>query len=243
MPKSMNACIRQLKEAEEIKERSWEGHLSQQGGDCPYWRRRFFRLNGTKLTAYHEATHQPRATINLAKASKLIDDRSALTQPSSSKNGGRRKSAFAEEEEGYMFVEEGFRIRFANGEVIDFYADNAEQKEGWMKVLSETVGKDASGSKAWTEMVLEKERKEKNQAPQLAQAKALREHANANAGQRRPRSQPQPNERASSKSAPSSPQKWNQREAQQPPPPIEKSPRHASPRRTARRDQVRSMIF
>lgn len=35
MPKSMNACIRQLKEAEEIKERSWEGHLSQQGGDCP----------------------------------------------------------------------------------------------------------------------------------------------------------------------------------------------------------------
>jgi len=144
-----------------------------------------------------------------------------------------------------MFVEEGFRIRFANGEVIDFYADNAEQKEGWMKVLSETVGKDASGSKAWTEMVLEKERKEKNQAPQLAQAKAkaLREHANVNAGQHRPRSQPQPNERASSKSAPSSPQKWNQREAQQPPPPIEKSPRHASPRRAARRDQVRSMIF
>ena len=142
-----------------------------------------------------------------------------------------------------MFVEEGFRIRFANGEVIDFYADNAEQKEGWMKVLSETVGKDAGGSKAWTEMVLEKERKEKNQAPQSAQAKALREHANANAGQHRPRSQPQPNERASSKSAPSSPQKWNQREAQQPPPPIEKSPRHASPRRPARRDQVRSMIF
>ena len=35
MPKSMNACIRELKEAEEIKERSWEGHLSQQGGDCP----------------------------------------------------------------------------------------------------------------------------------------------------------------------------------------------------------------
>ncbi|OCL13248.1 DUF1709-domain-containing protein [Glonium stellatum] len=240
MPKSMNACIRELKEAEETKERSWEGHLSQQGGDCPYWRRRFFRLNGTKLTAYHESTRQPRATINLAKASKLIDDRSALTEPSSSKNGGRRKSAFAEEEEGYMFVEEGFRIRFANGEVIDFYADNAEQKAGWMKVLSETVGKDVGGTKAWTEMVLEKERKEKNQAPQLAQAKALREQG----GQHRPRSQPQPNERASSKSAPSSPQKWSQREAQQPPPPpIEKDLRHTSPRRTARRDQVRSMIF
>jgi hypothetical protein len=35
MPKSMNACIRELKEAEEVKDKTWEGHLSQQGGDCP----------------------------------------------------------------------------------------------------------------------------------------------------------------------------------------------------------------
>lgn len=35
MPKSMNACIREMKEAEESKGRIWEGHLSQQGGDCP----------------------------------------------------------------------------------------------------------------------------------------------------------------------------------------------------------------
>ena len=35
MPKSMNACIRELKEAENAKPGHWEGHLSQQGGDCP----------------------------------------------------------------------------------------------------------------------------------------------------------------------------------------------------------------
>ena len=35
MPKSMNACIRDLKEAELAFTRSWEGCLSQQGGDCP----------------------------------------------------------------------------------------------------------------------------------------------------------------------------------------------------------------
>jgi hypothetical protein len=35
MPKSMNACIRELKAAEERLSRNWEGHLSQQGGDCP----------------------------------------------------------------------------------------------------------------------------------------------------------------------------------------------------------------
>lgn len=35
MPKSMNACIRELREAETVKDKQWEGHLSQQGGDCP----------------------------------------------------------------------------------------------------------------------------------------------------------------------------------------------------------------
>ncbi|GAD93124.1 GTP binding protein (Bud4), putative [Paecilomyces variotii No. 5] len=163
MPKSMNACIREMREAENTAARSYEGFLSQQGGDCPYWRRRFFRLQGSKLTAYHETTRQPRATINLAKAAKLIDDKSSLTQKeTSTKGGGRRKSAFAEEEEGYMFVEEGFRIRFANGEVIDFYADSASDKEAWMRVLAETVGKGQSAgngpTKAWTELVLKREK-------------------------------------------------------------------------------------
>ena len=35
MPKSMNSCIRAMKEAEETRGRSFEGFLSQQGGDCP----------------------------------------------------------------------------------------------------------------------------------------------------------------------------------------------------------------
>jgi hypothetical protein len=48
MPKSMNACIRELKEAEEIKAKSWEGVLSQQGGDCPVSSPRT-TLNFTKL--------------------------------------------------------------------------------------------------------------------------------------------------------------------------------------------------
>ncbi|KAI1504173.1 cell division protein anillin-domain-containing protein [Biscogniauxia marginata] len=167
MPKSMNSCIRELKAAEERQSRNWEGHLSQQGGDCPYWRRRYFKLVGTKLTAYHEATRQPRATINLSNAKRLIDDRRALTSPETTgRNGKRRRSAFAEEEEGYMFVEEGFRIRFNNGEVIDFYADTPEDKEGWMKVLSDVIGRGSddddglSGTatrRKWCELVLKRE--------------------------------------------------------------------------------------
>ena len=119
-----------------------------------HWRRRFFRLQGPRLTAYHEHTHQKRAVVNLAKASRLVDDKTSLvanptTTTSSSSpaksGGGRRKSAFAEEDEGYAYVEEGFRIRFANGETIDFYADSAEEKEGWMGALSQVIGKSAAG--------------------------------------------------------------------------------------------------
>ncbi|KAJ0118467.1 hypothetical protein J7T55_009250 [Diaporthe amygdali] len=147
MPKSMNSCIREMKAAEERRSRNWEGNLSQQGGDCPYWRRRYFKLVGTKLTAYHEATRQPRATINLANAKRLIDDRRALTEKETTgKNGKRRRSAFAEEEEAYMFVEEGFRVRFNNGEIIDFYADSPEDKEGWLKVLADVIGRDNFGN-------------------------------------------------------------------------------------------------
>ncbi|KAJ4424336.1 Bud site selection protein bud4 [Gnomoniopsis sp. IMI 355080] len=170
MPRSMNSCIREMKAAEERRSRNWEGALSQQGGDCPFWRRRYFKLAGTKLTAYHEATRQPRATINLANAKRLIDDRRALTEKETTgKNGKRRRSAFASDEEGYMFVEEGFRIRFNNGEVIDFYADNAEDKDGWMKALTDVVGRDSLGSDddtihggsrnkgKWCEIVLKRE--------------------------------------------------------------------------------------
>ena len=57
-----------------------------------------------------------------------------------------------------MFVEEGFRIRFANGEVIDFYADSAEEKRGWQKILSETIGH-VPDSRGWCQVILAKETK------------------------------------------------------------------------------------
>ncbi|EKG10875.1 hypothetical protein MPH_11877 [Macrophomina phaseolina MS6] len=236
MPKSMNACIREMKEAEETKGRTYEGHLSQQGGDCPYWRRRFFRLSGTKLTAYHETTRQPRATINLAKASKLIDDRTALVQH---KVGGRRKSGFAEEDEGYAFVEEGFRIRFGNGETIDFYADSAEQKEGWMQVLSEVVGKTAvsSSARAWTELVFQKEKAER--AAMRAQAQQAGASQQDNQESRFDPTRPGISDRETTNSASEGAKRYHRR-SEVPPPPVDKSPRHQT---NSRRGEVKSMIF
>ncbi|KAL9076529.1 MAG: hypothetical protein Q9161_000861 [Pseudevernia consocians] len=231
MPKSMNACIRELREAESATPKKWEGNLSQQGGDCPYWRRRFFTLDGSKFTAYHEVTRQPRATINLAKASKLIDDKSALMRNDvPAKGKGRRKSAFAEEEEGYMFVEEGFRIRFANGETIDFYADSAVEKDSWMKVLSEVVGKDTTKPKSWTDLVLAKQRAAVSRADQAKQGQMTTSSGSAK-------------QAAPMRSAPPTPAKHFSHPNVAPPTP-DKSPRRSDiGSRTADRAKTRSMIF
>ncbi|CAO1603460.1 Bud site selection protein bud4 [Xanthoria calcicola] len=234
MPKSMNACIRELKEAESSSSKKWEGHLSQQGGDCPFWRRRFFTLDGSKFTAYHEATRQPRATINLSKASKLIDDKSSLIQKdASSKSGGRRKSAFAEEEEGYMFVEEGFRIRFANGETIDFYADSAAAKDDWMKVLSEVVGMDLSKPKSWTDIIMAKQRAAASK-PARADPQSPSKAAQAS-----------PTKAAPTRSAPPTPAKPAPSKTFVPAP-VAKDAKHVAPTGQRRPDaaaKTRSMIF
>lgn len=176
-----------------------------------------------------------------------MDDKSALQQPSATKSGGRRKSGFAEDEEGYMFVEEGFRIRFANGEVIDFYADSRDQKEAWMKVLSETVGKDIAQNKGWAAMVLEKERKERKERAQLGSPTSNSNvdrpvHARTQSHDvhsPRPNASPVKGHARTQSHAPAPPLK-DMRMSHAPPP----RPRtQESAAKSGRRDQVRSMIF
>ena len=147
-----------------------------------------------------------------------------MQKEASGKGGGRRKSAFAEEEEGYMFVEEGFRIRFANGETIDFYADSAAEKDGWMKVLADVVGKDTNKSKQWTDLVLAKHRVTSSQT--------------AHADQQPPKSAP-------NRPAPPTPAKSDARRSYAPPP-VEKDPRHSmieARRANNASKKTKSMIF
>ena len=87
-----------------------------------------------------------------------------------------------------MFVEEGFRVRFGNGEVIDFYADSTTDKEAWMRVLSEVVGKDHKSSKSWTEVVLKRERSRAAMAAKAApNSTAMKSAPNTPAGMRHSR--------------------------------------------------------
>ncbi|ORY84824.1 hypothetical protein BCR37DRAFT_334645, partial [Protomyces lactucae-debilis] len=160
LPTSLGQAVRDMRDAAWHTTQSCTGFLSQQGGDCPYWRRRQFKLVGSKLTAYHSSTGHIRATINVAKATHVTSDAAALTEPDVVVGKGdrqtRRKSGFAEREEGHLYVAEGFRLRFANGEVIDFYADNAEEKQRWLEALTVVVEQPPI-LKAWSKRILEAE--------------------------------------------------------------------------------------
>lgn len=162
-----------------------------------------------------------------------------------------------------MFVEDGFRIRFANGEVIDFYADNHQDKEGWMAVLSKTVGKDANKASKWCEMVLARDRMEVSVPP----AKTTTQQIVATE-KREPIAPPRTSS-AVARSAPTSPVKQTspvkpKREAPELPmmrggrqSPMmrgalessmarsnkESTKRQVHPRTSAKRQQVRSMMF
>jgi hypothetical protein len=199
-----------------------------------YWRRRFFRLSGLNLIAFHETTRQPRTKISLARATKIIDDKTTLLKSDGGKGGkGRRKSAFADEDQAYMFVEEGFRIRFANGEAIDFYADSTPEKNEWMTALAGLIGKDAPAANTWCDVVLRRERVLKERADQATKP--------------RPRSQGQaerPPVATTTQSMPSSPVKGRSAGAmngpQGRPGDVVKRP---PGRLSAKRHQIRSMIF
>lgn len=222
------------------------------------------------MTAYHEHTHQKRAVINLTKASRLVDDKRTLVADPSSptkSSKGRRKSAFAEEDEGYQYVEEGFRIRFANGETIDFYADNRAQKELWMGVLSQVIGKPDQGHKAatWTDLVLAREKAESAKLPSSSDAWTSASAASSPVkgdgvdirdftkpppsaqrqnSYRKPVSTPRP----ASKSAPNSPLKGQQTRSAPAPPQATLGARPKTPPMKPRtghrsREAVKSMIF
>jgi len=152
-----------------------------------------------------------------------------MRNDASPKKGGRRKSAFAEEEDGYMFVEEGFRMRFANGETIDFYADSAAEKDGWMKVLADVVGKDISKPKSWTDLVMAKQRATVSRSAQSQQSPTKGHSAKQALPNRM--APPTPSKHAPHSSVPLMP---------------EKSPRRSNADQIAQRREAvktRSMIF
>lgn len=147
LPKSIEACMADLRIAKWYNTILLEGFLSQSGADCKLGsKRRYFILKGPKLIAHHEFTMQGKLSIDLKKAVLLY---SSQTQN-------------REEETGEIFGEENFRIKFSNGDYIDFSSQESQVIQQWVSVLKGIIGS-VPKLQPWTESL----EKQSNSTPRL----------------------------------------------------------------------------
>ncbi|KTW29229.1 hypothetical protein T552_01185 [Pneumocystis carinii B80] len=171
MPKSLSACVKDIKNAEWVSKLHYEGFLIQHGGDCLYRKRRYFRLSGLKLTSYHESSKSIRSNINLAKVKTILNDQQLsidskkMTRAVHTENN--KQSSTLEGDNDYVLTQNGFCIKFFNGEIINFYADSEDEKARWVRVLDAVIKK-ANQVKPWCLYVLQKQKAMKRFPPKSA---------------------------------------------------------------------------
>ncbi|KAJ1722734.1 Bud site selection protein bud4 [Coemansia erecta] len=91
LPKTLTDCEMAMEVCNFHNRTLNSGYMSQRGGDTRFWRRRYFRLIGGFLFAYHEDTKEPRCFIDLNDATRVVDhqnERSRRQAPTSPMIGG-----------------------------------------------------------------------------------------------------------------------------------------------------------
>ncbi|KAI3646916.1 hypothetical protein MP228_007137 [Amoeboaphelidium protococcarum] len=119
VPATMSEAVAWMQQCQWHSTEWYEGFLNQEGGDIKFWRRRFFKLVGAQLQAHHEFTREYRTTIDLTQV-VAIEDRP-----------GR--------EYEMMSMSNQFRLVFKHGEVIDFYAENKQEHDMWIRMLQRVL--------------------------------------------------------------------------------------------------------
>lgn len=144
LPSSIKYAYERLDDLKSEKRVSLSGYMHQEGGDCEVWKKRWFVLKGTSLVAHSEYSHKTRANINLAKVAEVIYVDKDDTQRSSSNYRN-----FSD----ILLMENAFKIRFANGEVIDFGAANKTEKLQWIKAIQEIVYRNKFRQQPWVKLM------------------------------------------------------------------------------------------
>lgn len=141
--KSAYECIEDLHQESTL---AHEGYLHQEGGDCEILKKRFFKLQGTSLIAHSEFSHKTRAKINLSKIVDVIyvDEKDINKSSANYRN-------FSD----VILVPHSFKIRFANGEVIDFGAPNRAEKLEWVTILEKIVYRNKFRRQPWVKLMIE----------------------------------------------------------------------------------------
>lgn len=143
IPTSIKNAAREFALIQSYRNTQLKGYLSQEGGDCNYWRRRWYELKGATLVGHTEDTHRVRNVLHLANVCNITDVATMTASEKSEMFGV------------CMYEDRSFRIAFKDGEVINFYADNAAIKDEWVRALVIVITYCTGRSYTWVDLVLE----------------------------------------------------------------------------------------
>lgn len=117
---------------------SYQGVLTQLGGDCLSWRRRPMRIVGLNLVCYNEVTRRPTTRIDLVQVVSVDEcGPAAANAEHSAANDG----AFP--------VPHSFCLSFRDGEKIYLFADTHESMLDWVRILRNIVAHKLTPPPAW----------------------------------------------------------------------------------------------
>ena len=159
LPTSIKNAMRELQLVQSYKNLYLEGYLSQEGGDCSYWRRRWFELRGDTLIGHTEDSHKVRNVLHLKNVQRIMDV-AMMTESEKSEMYGV-----------VSYQDRSFQIAFHDGEVINFYADNAARKNEWVGALQIAITYSTGMRYTWVDRVTGRVAEEKAKA---AEALAVR---------------------------------------------------------------------
>ncbi|KAJ1025183.1 hypothetical protein NDA16_002688 [Ustilago loliicola] len=172
LPENLGECIRGMQNAAWHRSEPWQtGTLTQLGGDCVSWRRRPVQAQGQHLICFNAVTKKPTVKIDLSKAVYVeelgnhVNGGSMIFPAATSQAMGRSRTmasyattgTLAEEEDAdaNYHVDRSFRITFADGERITFFADTEGEKAQWVKVISDLIGSEVPPNPLWAQALLE----------------------------------------------------------------------------------------
>lgn len=149
IPTSIKNAVREFGLVQSYKNLHLEGYLSQEGGDCNYWRRRLFVLHSETLTGYTEESHKVRSVVHLSNVKSVVDVATMSASERSELYGV------------VMYQDRSFRLTFKDGEVINFYADNAKTKDEWVRALLIACTYGTGRAYTWVDKVIDRITEEK----------------------------------------------------------------------------------
>lgn len=146
LPTSIKSAYQSLAELSKELKTTNEGYLYQEGGDCEIWKRRWFKLYATSLVAHSEFSHKTRAKINLNKIIDVMYVDKENLQSSKHRN-------FSD----VLLVEHSFKIKFANGEIIEFGAPNEREMKRWIEILESIVQRNKIRRLPWVNVMMKQQ--------------------------------------------------------------------------------------